>query len=497
MVNGAGSGWRSEPLWLALVLSVLAALRLWFCAVVELSPDEAYYFAWSERLDWGYFDHGPLVAWVIRASTALLGVSEIGVRSGAVVLSLISAAGIYFVAERLYGRRVAFWTTLVAAGLPLFSAGAVIHTPDAELSACWIWSAYFALRGMDSGRTEHWAACGGLAGLGLLAKASALLVPVGLVLFWLTTSSGRRALLAPGPAACLLAVGLVSAPYLAWCATHQGGAFSFQFARVASARGDLLGLPAFLGGQLGLISPLVWTGTAVFALVGWQRQARRVRNDIYLLWCLGAPLFFITLALSLVRRVEANWPGPAYLTLYPALPWLVGGGWYFLKRLKLWSWLAGALALIISLAIHAQALWPWLPLGPERDPTRQLRGWRELAARATQLAEAFSAQLAAQGYGPVSELRFYSGRQVFYLPASFRRSQYDLWPRPQLPSRLLLLLPSASKDVPGVRDFLRQHCPGEMELLAPPTAGDLRFSRLDDFDWWLCRNHLPFPGEET
>jgi 4-amino-4-deoxy-L-arabinose transferase-like glycosyltransferase len=497
MVNGSRSGWWSEPLWLALALGALAALRLWFCAAVELSPDEAYYFAWSERLDWGYFDHGPLVAWVIRAGTALLGVNEIGVRSGAVVLSLITAVGIYFMTERLYGGRTAFWTALLAAWLPLFSAGAVIHTPDAELSACWIWCAYFALRAIDRGRTEHWVACGALAGMGLLAKASALLAPAGLVLFWLTTPQGRRALLSPGPAACLLAAGLVGSPYLVWCAYHQGGAFSFQVGRVFSAEGDLLGVPAFLGGQLGLVSPLVWAGTAVFALVGCRRQARRVRNDIYLLWCLGAPLFFITFALSFVRRVEANWPGPAYLTLYPALPWLVGGGWYFLKRLKLWSWLAGMLAVTISLAIHAQALRPWLPLGPDKDPTRQLRGWRELASVAALRADAFSARLAAQGYGPASELRFYSGRQVFYLPAHFRRSQYDLWPRPEPPARMLLLLPSSSTEARAGRDFLRQYCPGQIELLAPPTAGDQRFSRLQDFGWWLCRNRLPIPGEET
>ena len=29
--------------------------------------DEAYYWQWAQHLDWGYYDHPPLVAWLIAA----------------------------------------------------------------------------------------------------------------------------------------------------------------------------------------------------------------------------------------------------------------------------------------------------------------------------------------------------------------------------------------------------------------------------------------------
>ena len=32
-----------------------------------LHPDEAYYFQFSQTLDWGYFDHPPMIALLIRA----------------------------------------------------------------------------------------------------------------------------------------------------------------------------------------------------------------------------------------------------------------------------------------------------------------------------------------------------------------------------------------------------------------------------------------------
>ena len=53
---------------LALLTAVPLVLRAVFAAHVELSPDEAYYASWAARLDASYFDHPPLVAWLIWRS---------------------------------------------------------------------------------------------------------------------------------------------------------------------------------------------------------------------------------------------------------------------------------------------------------------------------------------------------------------------------------------------------------------------------------------------
>jgi hypothetical protein len=50
-----------------LAAQALAARRL------ELTFDEAYYALWSRWLSFGYLDHPPMVAVLIRASTALFG----------------------------------------------------------------------------------------------------------------------------------------------------------------------------------------------------------------------------------------------------------------------------------------------------------------------------------------------------------------------------------------------------------------------------------------
>ena len=63
-----------------LAMQALAAGRL------ELTFDEAYYTLWSRALAFGYLDHPPMVAVLIRASTALFGGSELGVRALSLLL---------------------------------------------------------------------------------------------------------------------------------------------------------------------------------------------------------------------------------------------------------------------------------------------------------------------------------------------------------------------------------------------------------------------------
>ena len=51
---------------LALV-ALLLVLRAVMAALLPLSADEAYYWLWSKHLAAGYYDHPPMIAWLIRA----------------------------------------------------------------------------------------------------------------------------------------------------------------------------------------------------------------------------------------------------------------------------------------------------------------------------------------------------------------------------------------------------------------------------------------------
>ena len=55
----------------ALAILALVALRLVAAAYTPITFDEAYYWMWSKHLAFGYYDHPPMVALVIRAGTDL------------------------------------------------------------------------------------------------------------------------------------------------------------------------------------------------------------------------------------------------------------------------------------------------------------------------------------------------------------------------------------------------------------------------------------------
>ena len=68
------------PLGKAALIALAATLARALATVgLELYADEAYYWLWSLRPAPGYFDHPPMVAWLIGLSSAVLP-GELGVR---------------------------------------------------------------------------------------------------------------------------------------------------------------------------------------------------------------------------------------------------------------------------------------------------------------------------------------------------------------------------------------------------------------------------------
>src|SRR5260370_40429045 len=118
----------TRAVWVFIV--ALTAIRLSLLATTDLEFDEAHYWMWSERLAPAYLSKGPAIAFVIRASTALFGPTEFGVR----LLSPVLAAGpsllLFYFAPRLFGETVAFWAVIGLNVTPLFSLGAFLITID-------------------------------------------------------------------------------------------------------------------------------------------------------------------------------------------------------------------------------------------------------------------------------------------------------------------------------------------------------------------------------
>jgi dolichol-phosphate mannosyltransferase len=229
----AGADPSPDRWWAALALFAVAALlllRLVYAPLLELTPQEGYYWQFAQHLALGYLDHPPLTGWLIAAST-LAGDTEFWVRVPAMLASLLTVLMAAAWARDLAGPVIAWRTALLAAVLPYFFLAGFVMTPDAPLAAAWA-AALFALhRALTRGSTGAWIAAGVVVGLGLVSKYTMVLLPLA-VIVWLTLE--RRwleTLRRPGPWLATGAALLVFSPVVVWNAQHDWASFVYQGSR--------------------------------------------------------------------------------------------------------------------------------------------------------------------------------------------------------------------------------------------------------------------------
>lgn len=310
----------------AIGLAALLFMRLagLFLTPLNLGPDEAQYWRWAQEFEWGYFSKPPLIAWVIAASTAILGDSEAGVRAAAPLLHAGAATMLFLLGRRMYGAQAGLLAGLGYALMPgVILSSAVISTDGVLLP---IWSAaLFCLWRLREGE-GGWKtalALGAIAGAGLLAKYAMFYFAIGVALTLLTDPPARKALLSwKGLSALVVALAIVS-PHLIWNATHDFKTIGHTVDNV-NLGGPLLNpenAGKFLADQMGVFGPVSFL--ALLAGVFIMRSAEDtmiVGRDRWLI-CFIAPVLIIILTQAILSRAHANWAA----TAYPAASVLVAG----------------------------------------------------------------------------------------------------------------------------------------------------------------------------
>src|SRR5213083_2794137 len=108
----------------------LTAIRLSLLATTALEFDEAHYWMWSDRLAPAYFSKGPGVAFAIRASTAIFGANEFGVRFFSPLLAAGTSLLLFYFARRMFNASAALWAVIGLNATPIFNLGTFLMTID-------------------------------------------------------------------------------------------------------------------------------------------------------------------------------------------------------------------------------------------------------------------------------------------------------------------------------------------------------------------------------
>ncbi len=346
------------------LVALLLFLRAVVAAALPLSADEAYYWLWSLHPAAGYFDHPPMIAWLIRAGTLLFGDTVFGVRVAGVVLSLPAswfvwrAAALVLKDENKAVLAALFFNLTLMASVELLAA--TPDMPSLVTSAAFIW-ALAKVQATNNGR--WWLAVGVAAGLGLLSKYSALFLGLGTLIWLIADARQRHWLRTPWPYLGAALALLIFLPNLLWQAQHHWETFAFQFGRTTGGHLTARFLLEFLGAQLGLATPLIF----VLMLCGLWHGSRR-GDDRLLLACLAWTGIAYFLEHALHDRVQGNWP----CFLYPALSILAAGAFGTRGPWRFASFAAAPVAGLLLLLVYAQAAFGVIPV--KKDPVARILG---------------------------------------------------------------------------------------------------------------------------
>ncbi len=329
------------------VFFVLAAF-LAYCGLTMVVPpfdDEFYYWCWTESLQLSYYDHPPMTAYLISASTAIFGHSLFALRLPACISTAMVLAVIMALSRP---KSVVPW--LLAT--PLFSFGSVIVTPDTPLLMFWAGYVYWLVKvhermniaERDGNIPLHYWLVGGLIlGCGVLGKyTTGLAVPAGCLAFLM---AGRiRAWIAGYVLHGLIAF-LVASPILIHNLRHDFVPLLYQWKHsMGTVDPNLKRFAEFVGVQILLF------GTMPIVLLPWVlRNARQLQQDPRLRVCLCMYAFPILFFLYKATRgpLEGNWALVSYVAFWP-----LAAHWYErVRHVRFWRFAMPASFIVPALAM--------------------------------------------------------------------------------------------------------------------------------------------------
>ncbi|MDH4134034.1 MAG: glycosyltransferase family 39 protein [Gammaproteobacteria bacterium] len=374
---------RDDRLAAGLVFAI-GLFHLCYAPLVGLAGDEAYYWQWARSLDWGYFDHPPMVAWLIAAGTTLLGPHEFGVRAATVILSSALLWLVYLLAKRyvvslrtndVSPSRAGLWAVMALAATPLFSVGGFLATPDVPFAFFWTLSVLLALRVVQNESWMEWILLGATLALGMLSKYPFGVLPFAFLIACLATSRGRTLLGTPGPWLAVATAAALLTPHVLWLARHEYAPILFQMGHglVSSERDGLQrvgGFIQFVAGQFGVLTPILFVffvaavGSGLRALRG--RESEADSGPRLIAWILVLPALLTLLvfgAASLFAKSQTNWPAAAWITLSVFVGIHLAHMMSAARTQRRLALAAVLIAALISAYAHLEAAHPMVPYG--------------------------------------------------------------------------------------------------------------------------------------
>lgn len=347
-----------------LLISIATLIRCSIAMAVELGNDEVYYLTYAQHLQWNYFDHPPMVAFLIRLTTFnLFFTNELCVRLGAIVLAAVNTWMIYVIAKKIKDERAGFIAALLFSG-SLYSSiiAGVFIMPDSPQLFFWILDVALLVKivsvdGSSKSLKYSLLLFGLISGLCIMSKVHGIFLWVGFGLYILCY---KRTLLANKYLYFAASITLVIiSPILIWNMENNFITYTFHSQRVAINGGlNPTGfLREFFGG-LFYNNPISYFLIIVSLIALWKKKINVALPIRRLFVLLSLPLIILLFFISFFRDTLPHWSGPAFITLILLTACYIADGMQASSghNSKWYKWAVASCAFILIIAISGVIL---------------------------------------------------------------------------------------------------------------------------------------------
>jgi len=233
----------------------LAIFATIYNAILPLHGDEAYYWMWSHDLQLSYYDHPPMIAYMIYL-TNFISQSEWGVRLGNIFSMSISFIYVFKLTNKITNEKTALTAVIILASVLLTHAGYIFATPDAPLILFWTLSLYYSYKAVFNNRYIDYILAGLFLGAVMISKYTAILLVASILIFILTKR--RNIFVNPKFYLAIFIALIVISPMLYWNYEHDWISFTFQLNHGSSASYKIQPwlILEFVSSQFGVFTPV-------------------------------------------------------------------------------------------------------------------------------------------------------------------------------------------------------------------------------------------------
>ena len=393
-------------------------------APYDLYLDEAYYFNWSQNLDFGYYSKPPMLSLLIYATTSIFGDSEVAIKIGAMLIYPMTTLVIYLIGLELFDKKVAFYSALIFFTLPSVWMSSMIISTDVVLLLFWSLALLFFIKALYHDKARDWILAGIFSGFGLLSKYNFIFFLISVILVLAFIPKFRKYFLNKYFYLTIMIAFIVFLPNLIW--NYNNDFVSFVHTKDISEVDKALFRPnkflEFFSAQFMVFGPILFF---TFWVVVFKKAF--IKNEKYLILFLFTivTLGFIMM-LSMVSSSFANWAASAYVsaTVLVVAYLLQEGKEKLLKRSIIIH------TILAILFFHYQSIVSAMGIELTRkiDPYKRVSGWSSVSAQILQAHQSYpNTLLLSDGRTEVAEFDYYTKEKTYiYNPRHEMKNQYHL-----------------------------------------------------------------------